>query len=130
VKSFCYEAGGKRLDGEPCGQGTAAGALCGWHRRVGNGTTEEQAEHRSALAKLGALAAAAPSVLALTTPTLKLGDAKGCQRALEETAQQVRTGVLAPERGTVVVNAIKTAIALGHLMLAARIAKLEELEAG
>ena len=100
--------------------------LCIWHRVIGDGTAEAQAAHRSAVAKLGALAASMPSVLALTTPMLKLGDAKGCQRALEETAQQVRTGALAPERGTVVVNAVKTAIALGHLMLAARVAKLEE----
>ena len=128
MKNFCGQSGGKRQDGEPCQQGTAPGRLCIWHQTVGNGTAEEQAEHRSRVAALGSLSAALPKVLSSDTPMLRLGDAAGCRRALEETAQQVRTGVLSPDRGNVVILAVKTAVAVGHLMLAARIARLEERE--
>jgi hypothetical protein len=129
VKNFCGDAGGKRQDGSPCGQGTAPGTLCIWHRVIGDGSEEAQAEHRSRVASLGALSASLPRVLSSDTPMLRLGDAAGCQRALEQTAQQVRLGELSPDRGRVVVESVKTAIQLGHLMLASRIAKLEELEA-
>lgn len=123
----CGASGGRRADGTPCGQSTGVGQRCIWHRVVGEGTEAEQAAHRSQVARLGALAAALPRVLPSDVPMLTLGDAKGCQRALEQTAQQVRTGALSPDRGAVVVNAVKVAIALGHLMLASRVAKLEEL---
>jgi len=126
--NFCGDSGGKKQDGTPCEQGVAAGQRCVWHRPAGAGTAEEQAEHRRRVAALGSLAAHLPRVLSSDTPMLKLGDAAGCRRALEETAQAVRTGALSPDRGNVVVNAVKVAVAVGHLMLAARIARLEERE--
>ena len=121
--NYCGEVGGQTASGEPCKQGTAPGKRCVWHPDV---SAEQAAAQRSAVAKLGGLAAALPNTLPLDTVRLRFGDADACKAALEQNAHEVRTGLLAPDRGRVVVESVKAAIALGHLMLAARIAKLEE----
>lgn len=125
--ALCGDSGGRRLEtGEPCQQDVReAGMRCSWH--PADVTPEEAVARRSQVARWGGIAAHLPHVLPTDTEPAVLADPESCRRVLVDTIGHVRTGLLDPQRGAVVVNAVRAAIEIGQLEISAKVAQLERL---
>lgn len=118
----CGDRGHTTVQGRPCDQNIpddAAGCL--WH-------TRDAAERRE-LALRGSIKGAVRKKRALpgTTPYPVLADPEGCRRVLSDTIQQVRTGHLHPQLGSVVIAGVRAAVELASLEVSAQVTRLERL---
>jgi hypothetical protein len=100
----CGERGHRTVHGLPCGQEIAESAPgCIWHSR----TPEERSELASRSQLEGQRRR--KRVLPGSTPHPLLSDPAARQQVLADTIQQVRTGQLDPQRGSVVIAGVRAA---------------------